>query len=555
MRHARDFHVVRVDDAPPGRAPGEDRFLVRQAGRKRRRFLAFQRGGSMEELEESSLPPEPALPSIAGSSRDADVEADTRTPPVTVYRHIFGIQNLADLPGEDALAALAAGMAELPGSDEDGTAPAGYTYLGQFIIHDLTALGTGPSPDRLPNARSPSLDLDSVLPGDRPDGELAGADGLFAIGTTSGDAELDEDLPRCPFGEAFQGRARIADARNDEFLPLAQIHMLLLKFYNRIARDAGYSGAAMNDEWWAGVKTKWVQHFQSIVLDDYLPKIADPDVYADVRESGRRRIVCPEDATKAVDWLPLEFAGAIGRFGHSMIRDSYQPWNRQISDAATVRHFMKFTYPNSGDGLLSEFRKLPLKWVSNWLNLFDFADTEYEGDIPQPIKAALIDRKLAPPLSKLPTCLRDEMCYGDMYESPGFDLAAQTLRRGRELHLATGQQAVAFVKARVPIEELTEDELFPPGEMADLGGHLQTLKQRTPLWYYILREAELLGGGNHLGPLGSRVLVETMHAAIEASEVSILRIENWQADLPGAKSGRFTMPALILYCAKPDPSS
>ena len=50
----------------------------------------------------------------------------------------------------------------------EGDIPAGYTYLGQFIDHDLTMdvtevrLGEDVSPAELLQARSPSLDLDSL---------------------------------------------------------------------------------------------------------------------------------------------------------------------------------------------------------------------------------------------------------------------------------------------------------------------------------------------------------------------------------------------------------
>ena len=49
------------------------------------------------------------------------------------------------------------------------------------------------------------------------------------------------------------------------------------------------------------------------------------------------------------------------------------------------------------------------------------------------------------------------------------------------------------------------------------------LRKRTPLWYYILREATFRGAfGSHLGPMCSRIVMETIHAAIEAAPGNII---------------------------------
>ena len=64
--------------------------------------------------------------------------------------------------------ALAVADAMTKGGGGRGDVPAGYTYLGQFIDHDLTmdatdvALGEDVAPAELLQGRSPTLDLDSL---------------------------------------------------------------------------------------------------------------------------------------------------------------------------------------------------------------------------------------------------------------------------------------------------------------------------------------------------------------------------------------------------------
>ena len=43
----------------------------------------------------------------------------------------------------------------------------------------------------------------------------------------------------------------------------------------------------------------------------------------------------------------------------------------------------------------------------------------------------------------------------------------------------------------------------------------------TPLWYYILREAAALGSGNHLGPVGGRIVVEVMVTILDRDPASV----------------------------------
>ena len=121
-----------------------------------------------------------------------------------------------------------------------GQIPAGFTYLGQFIDHDLTfdkttvMLGTNISPAALLQARSPSLDLDSLYgagPGDPESAKFYEADGVhLKVGKTIRPTKVGFDLPR----EQGKRKAVIPDPRNDENLAVAQTHCAMIRFHNRV---------------------------------------------------------------------------------------------------------------------------------------------------------------------------------------------------------------------------------------------------------------------------------------------------------------------------------
>ena len=131
--------------------------------------------------------------------------------------------------------------------------PAGFTYLGQFVDHDLTfdrttvTLGSYISPAMLLQARSPSLDLDSLYgagPGDPESAKFYESDGLhLKMGKTVAaegiPAKDGFDLPRgLGNTQAKKRKAVIPDPRNDENLAVAQTHLAMIRFHNRVVNTA-----------------------------------------------------------------------------------------------------------------------------------------------------------------------------------------------------------------------------------------------------------------------------------------------------------------------------
>jgi hypothetical protein len=184
-----------------------------------------------------------------------------------------------------------------------------------------------------------------------------------------------------------------------------------------------------------------------------------------------------------------------------------------------------------------------------------------------PLLAALIDPHLTAALGHLPGCIRSEKpCRQVLHEHeqaelpppPPFNLAFATLKRGLDLGLASAQQAMNCTDDALcgeHLRRLTPDELRTSRNpcVGEVLTRLPELIDATPLWYYVLREAEALQCGRRLGPFGSRVVMETVHAALEASTDSILADLDWRPTLPSQQAGNFTMGDLIAFTGNADP--
>jgi hypothetical protein len=251
--------------------------------------------------------------------------------------------------------------------------------------------------------------------------------------------------------------------------------------------------------------------------------------------------------------MPVEFAAAAGRFGHSMVRPFYHPWSDPLSwTTVTVEDFIRFSHANSLDRLEGG---VSFHWSTDWRRMFDFSDAgRAGGEAPVPISAMAIDTHLAPQLHELPSRLRSDMADA-VRSGRTFSLAASTMNRGRELGLASAQRALKLANPLLdtPIPAIDAEDIFEvESGLADIQKAFPELRAATPLWFYLLREAELLAGGTRLGPFGGRIVMETLHAAIDASKDSILR-GDWRLVLPSRAVGRYEMTDLIEFSAGATP--
>jgi hypothetical protein len=429
--------------------------------------------------------------------------------------------------------------------------PAGFTYLGQFVDHDLTfdrtsvMLGDRVSPSDLLQARSPSLDLDSLYgagPTEPGSGRFYRADGLHLktgrTEATDGFPDMDDfDLPRGRGDTPEERRsAIIPDPRNDENLAVAQTHLAFIRFHNRVV-DTQLDGVPPAQRF-AVAREIVTKHYQWMLRTDYLPQICAKSVVNDVFANGRRAFEVGATPTD-VPTMPIEFSVAAFRLGHSMVRASYD-WNKVFRDGGGTLDLL-FTF-SAGGGDLFGGERLPSNWIADFRRLYDFGEAG-RADLAAPEersnRAMRIDTRLTDPLKTLPMFEKDEQN----------NLAIRNLMRAKMVTLATGQQMARFLANRgVAIDRPTSAEIREGQNGASLDDLTKTQRSAfvadTPLWFYVLRESEL--GRGKLRSVGARIVAETFHRAMEGSEASIVRDTAWRPTL-GPDSDTFRMVDLLLF--------
>jgi hypothetical protein len=232
-----------------------------------------------------------------------------------------------------------------------------------------------------------------------------------------------------------------------------------------------------------------------------------------------------------------------------MVRARYE-WNSIHIDAYFETLF-ETSHRNSWPNVSGiKMTKIGDDWIIDWRRFFEL-DGLFSG--PPTNRAKTIDTRLELPLSTLPEHFHNP----DAPKGPTFNLAHTTLARQRTLQMRSAQEAIALMNPLLgshAITPLTTAELVGTDtDRVKVFLDFPDLVENTPIWFYVLREAEVSGINGSLGPMGSRLVMETVHAAIEAAEFSILATPGWQPSLPRSNSGNFTMPDLILFSANPSP--
>ncbi len=422
-----------------------------------------------------------------------------------------------------------------------GPIPAGFTYLGQFIDHDLTfdksALmeGGNISPAEMEQNRSPSLDLDSLYGAGPQDPGSAKfySDGLhLKMGNADGPPSQGFDLPRKGTGTLAQKReALIPDPRNDENLAVAQTHLAMIRFHNRVVDTLPASvPAAQRFNEARKIVTK---HYQWVIRHDFLSRICQKAVVDDVFKNGRKAFEVGA-SPMALPTMPIEFSVAAYRLGHSMIRAEYS-WNVNFPDA-TLDQLFDFS-GLSGD--LGGGTRLPNIWIADFRRLFKFERADLVVPTGKFNRAMRVDTKLVNPLRQLRVPDPD----------PRKNLAFRNLTRANMVKLATGQQMLTFLRSKgVTLTRLTTAQIRDGSNGATLAGLSPAARTavfaNTPLWFYILREAEFNGG--KLGGVGARIVAETFHRAMEGSKFSIVRDTAFKPTL-GPSKPNFAMTDLLLF--------
>ena len=443
------------------------------------------------------------------------------------------------------------------GATQDSTIPAVYTYFGQFVDHDITleaqttAVGTSVPElvaatlvpqdlaeirNELRNVRSATLDLDNVYNAPAPPDPADGAKMRIGRVSDTGSKEIpskkpkgkgrDNDLPRRGrSADPLRDReALIGDPRNDENTIVSQLHLAFLKAHNALV-DEGRTRAQ--------ARRLLRQHYQHIVIHDYLKRIVDPAIVDKIITDGNQWF----NALAEPFFMPLEFSVAAFRFGHTMVRGAYD-FNVNFNFSDQPGTFpadlgLLFTFSAlSGD--LGDFDTLPHNWIIEWENIVDGA--KGRGG-----KARRFDTALSSIGGAGLFALSSET--GEPLTPPDAGrLAVRNLLRGYRLRMPTGQAVARHLKLPV----LTEAQLRATAISDEQRDKLEPFLTRTPLWYYILAEAKH-HGGNRLGPVGGTIVAEVLVGLVRRSQNSILSLPQWKPSLPSATPGKFELADLLRF--------
>lgn len=409
---------------------------------------------------------------------------------VTVGRYVRLFPDLPALEVDrDLLHALGVAGAPCDRGETPGRpakTAAGWPFFGQLIAHDVTA-------DRSPldhtaaegvgNFRTPRLNLEC----------------LYGAGPVGAPYLYDRDDPaKLLLGAGgwdaprnAQGTALIGDPRNDVHLFVNQLHVALIRAHNAVVDHLRASGAAE-----AGVfdeaRRTLLWHYQWVVLNEFATSLAGEALMAELLDTPMAARLVREPA------ISYEFADAAFRYGHSQVRQRYRINDRSGELAM---------FPD-----LIGFRPVPRERAIDWRLLFDMP-----GAAPAQ-RAERIDGRMPAALIALPHDVT-----GDVDDPSYRSLASRDLQRGLATALPSGEAVARALGVRV----LTPEEVGLPGWRGE-----------TPLAFYIEREADMLGEGDRLGPVGGRIVAGTLLAIADGDPTSFRAISpGWTPTLPAA-SGR-----------------
>jgi Animal haem peroxidase len=402
------------------------------------------------------------------------------------------------------------------------THTAGTTFMGQFLDHDMTfdvgsKLGRATEPHFSVNARTPAFDLDSVYGGGPvASPQLYEPDDHALLRIESGGQF--EDLPRTADSTAI-----IGDPRNDEHLIIAGLQCAFIRFHNEAVELARAAGV---EDPFARARRLTTWHYHWLILHEFLPQFVGQALVDDVLRNGRRFYRPSLGA-----FIPVEFQAAAYRFGHSMVRPSYRA-NMKGDDG---KPFFGLIFSPTASGPdpvdLRGGCRAPRRFVG-WQTFFDFGDGEVKTN-------KRIDTKISTPLFTLPL-------GAIASHDPPTALPQRNLLRQLTWKLASGQALAR--KMRLPA--------LAQGDLSELAGYGLDFDRSTPLWYYVLKEAEVMADGLHLGPVGGRIVAEVIIGLLQTDPAGYLTVQpNWRPTLPSKSgSGQFRMVDFLAF-AGVDPSS
>lgn len=384
--------------------------------------------------------------------------------------------------------------------------PQGYTYLGQFLAHDLAARENV-------NVRTPRLDLDSLYPDFDSSEMIDQSTGHFLY--RPADEKYLADFLRDPLTR----EAKIPEFRNDDHFVIAQLHLHLQFFHNRLVNLlTKHSQITDVRERFFIARQYLTACFQKIIFEEYLPAVCDRDVYAALWKNDKPIII---DIPESEETLPFEITHATGRYGHPQVRRKYVlntdgPEKKELT--------LKQLFEHSGHN--PHYTGAPLDMAVDW-SLFFYNSPREIRELSQRINPAVVEQ------------LRQE---------PNPDIVQMNLLAGLGKALASGQEMARLVADELRRQGIGSDSKTPLGVTPDIDVSRPNRAQRKkleeiglwdpmPLWFFILIEADSnANGGLRLGPLGSVFLIETVKNATRY-------IDGWEYDKTETElQERFDLP-------------
>ncbi len=429
--------------------------------------------------------------------------------------------------------------------------PAGYTYLGQFLAHELSFDPTHFSDHKRPNhqvLRTPLIDLDSIY-GKGPVGSPTFYDQHTNGGRTSFLIALRDnyyfDFPRM---ETNNNIPIIADPRNDEHLMLAQMHLALLLFHNKViaqlieqegltpSKDLNPALIKKMDALFEQAQRQVVLHFQSIVVYDFLKKMCCNEVFDELLEKTVKGELANAQSESMLQ-LPVEFSVAAFRFGHSMIRREYRV--HLLSEHGSASLF----------GLKLEHA--PMGRFFDWRLFFP------------PIGEEFVEGKLANFARPIFPFVTDFMVQRIPTLQASKSIVHRNLMRGLEYGLPAGQAIAQKLNYTLVDSKFFQEnspdiyQVLQKTWNSSTDYTFEDFCNHSPLWFYILMEACCQEKGERLGQVGSYIIASTIFTILANDKNSIFnwKDENgkhWKAHF-GAKASQneepmpYTMIDLLKY--------
>jgi hypothetical protein len=467
----------------------------------------------------------------------------TDTKDLSTFGFMFpGLPRLAPDPDPGVVQARLAGLAASL-LDPNITAPApgnrdnvdalgsALTYWGQFIDHDLT-LDLEPQPvkdfpqskqgdlldddngEPVPNFETFRFDLSSVYGGGPSvSPQLYDADGVHFILQEHNQNGV-RDLPRNPDGSAI-----LVEGRNDENEVISQVHVAFLKFHNAVA-DTLNTG-------FDDTRATVLRYYQWAVIHQFLPEIVGQDVVDGFMNGSIQSFYKPGNPNRCM--TPVEWSTAAYRFGHSIVRKAYQ----MTTTSGKLQVF------NGTNADLHGGRPLPagrqIDW-GNFVHALERPDNVATFNFPR-----FTDTLISSGLFDLP--------IGGLAgaENAGSNvLAFRNLVRGFFYGTPSGQD----IATAMGVDVVSPADALP--NPLDNGAVITGFEQGTPLWFYMLREAEMQGGLK-LGTVGGRIVTDVFLGLLKADPDGLLHDNDplhgsWLPEPPIAPAeGQFGIEDLLVF--------